>query len=741
MRLKQSKIIYFLSAFILTAVFFVGVYFLVRNDVNQTVQGNEVEVSSDTASSGGSDSGSSSSFNSSFGDGFSVSSDWYGSDSDWLGSTEDDGSGFGSEEEDNGGGGDDDDGLGEGEEGSGWEGDDGPGGSDDEGLGDGDEGLGDGGDEGVGDGTGEGDDNGGFGEGEDEADGEGIESVWFNIKDYGASKYIYLYQNSLGKYTGEGEHGFKAGKIYELDEGDLDPLNYFANVLRASGYTTEDAEIELKASKDRLYPYFTKKIWESDQGELQYTAEYYYYDFLSSGWSGLTSLAEAFDGKYASQESNYSAFVDGNYTDISRALREFLLQYLEDRGIIVEDYNDQLALIRDVAACVRTASWYNIKMADTAASEKAYKGKDIVTHFLTSDTGGVCRHYAMTATMIYRALGLPARYVYGFAVPTEQNKWVIWGDDMWEQGHAWTEIYLSGYGWVPVEVTGSSSDAPWIPEYPEDSEWYPDDYDGEGFPWYPDEDGEYPWYPGEDEGDGEGDIPGGGGDNSSGTPGGDNSSGKPGGDNSSSGSGGNSSSSDYRPDESTGDKDDTPDDDTDDDDDSKKYDVTVRVITPSAEMVYDGTPLYDTNIIVEFVDGVEYEWEIAKKTSIKTVGIYKNVIVINVYDETGKKLRVKQISAFGTLEIKARKLIITTESAMESGDEAFVLTCEKYTVEGLLSEHKANVVITGEQVGPGSSQNTIDISKLKIKTVTGTDVTKNYEIIYKYGTLTVLPEG
>jgi hypothetical protein len=58
--------------------------------------------------------------------------------------------------------------------------------------------------------------------------------------------------------------------------------------------------------------------------------------------------------------------------------------------------------------------------------------------------------------MLYRALGVPARYVEGFMVEASAGSEI----DVQNPGHAWVEIYIDGVGWVQVEVTGSAQEAP-----------------------------------------------------------------------------------------------------------------------------------------------------------------------------------------------------------------------------------------------------------------------------------------
>ena len=47
---------------------------------------------------------------------------------------------------------------------------------------------------------------------------------------------------------------------------------------------------------------------------------------------------------------------------------------------------------------------------------KLPRGKDFIEYFLYENKRGYCAHYASAATMIFRAMGIPARYVEGYAV-------------------------------------------------------------------------------------------------------------------------------------------------------------------------------------------------------------------------------------------------------------------------------------------------------------------------------------
>jgi protein-glutamine gamma-glutamyltransferase len=66
---------------------------------------------------------------------------------------------------------------------------------------------------------------------------------------------------------------------------------------------------------------------------------------------------------------------------------------------------------------------------------------------------GYCVHLAHAAAYLLRAMGVPTRISTGYAVPEEQlsggSALLVKSGD----AHAWAEFYVSGTGWVPLEVT------------------------------------------------------------------------------------------------------------------------------------------------------------------------------------------------------------------------------------------------------------------------------------------------
>lgn len=92
--------------------------------------------------------------------------------------------------------------------------------------------------------------------------------------------------------------------------------------------------------------------------------------------------------------------------------------------------------------------------------------EDPAEYFLFESGKGYCQHFATAAVILYRMYGIPARYATGYAVKpsdfTEENgEFHAAVTD--ESAHAWVEICMPDYGWVPVETTPGGSEIPELP--------------------------------------------------------------------------------------------------------------------------------------------------------------------------------------------------------------------------------------------------------------------------------------
>ncbi|MBO4687096.1 MAG: transglutaminase domain-containing protein [Clostridiales bacterium] len=79
------------------------------------------------------------------------------------------------------------------------------------------------------------------------------------------------------------------------------------------------------------------------------------------------------------------------------------------------------------------------------------EGKDFVTWFMSESRSGFCVHFATTAAVLLRMVGVPTRYCTGYMVPTEVNGTVA--NVSMKHAHAWFEFFDPDYGWIIDDPT------------------------------------------------------------------------------------------------------------------------------------------------------------------------------------------------------------------------------------------------------------------------------------------------
>jgi hypothetical protein len=97
-------------------------------------------------------------------------------------------------------------------------------------------------------------------------------------------------------------------------------------------------------------------------------------------------------------------------------------------------------------------------------TEAGTSGSDIQA-FL-KHRAGFCQQYAAAMAWMVRSAGIPARVAFGFTRGTKSgNTYIITN----RNAHAWTEVYLDGFGWVPFDPTpaaqiAGSARTGWAPD-------------------------------------------------------------------------------------------------------------------------------------------------------------------------------------------------------------------------------------------------------------------------------------
>ena len=171
----------------------------------------------------------------------------------------------------------------------------------------------------------------------------------------------------------------------------------------------------------------------------------------ASAITDSTWLASS-ESVYAKSERVYASFVREHYLDIDDDERSAVEEYL-----FASDNWDTNANVSDAAVISRVRTMLSTLASDTDCPP-AYTGSAAFAKwFLGTAHEGNSAYFATVATLAFRSQGIPARYVEGYRASDEQIARAHRSGSALNltaaDAHAWTEVYLDGQGWTPVEVT------------------------------------------------------------------------------------------------------------------------------------------------------------------------------------------------------------------------------------------------------------------------------------------------
>ena len=254
--------------------------------------------------------------------------------------------------------------------------------------------------------------------------------------------FVYLKTQSYGDFNGGGF--IPADEYSLLFNGQYSASYILSLILTDKEYASKNMTIE---PVDNIYalPYYTlfgnqiSDVYVGGDAASQYILSYFPLDYytLISGYNieGLSEFEEA-----------YREFVKSNYLYIDNVTLEYMQSIIEAEGLVATDVD----IINKVARYIKQSASYSLDYDRSLDRED-----NIVVSFLRDYDEGICQHYAAAATMLFRALGIPARYTVGYMAEANAGERVKVSAF---NAHAWVEVYLDGMGWVKVEVTGTTKE-------------------------------------------------------------------------------------------------------------------------------------------------------------------------------------------------------------------------------------------------------------------------------------------
>lgn len=562
--------------------------------------------------------------------------------------------------------------------------------------------------------------------------GEGDGEVTVALRVYSdESGKIYLRLKSFGDYDGA---SWGQVPTYNVLLDDIYCLNYLTGIaLSSAGYESTLARIEVYGG-DYYLPYYTATgdlgdyeiqtddvLYSGDTSQI-YSLYYYIYDYVQDG-----AISPSL-GAYSADEQAYRQFVYQNYMAVPQSTAQFLQGIIDEQGFSLSDSD----IVGKVAAYVQGAATYNLEY-DRALDEE----EDIVVAFLQTYKEGICQHYASAATLLFRTLGIPARYTIGYVGETISEDWT---EITTQNAHAWVEVYIDGTGWVNVEVTGGG------PSFGDGTGGSGGGAGGENIELPPNAlsikpINEYMLYDGTSVLRPSGTVQG----IADLLAQGYTYSAVVSGEQKSVGFGESKIESFVLYDPNGMDV-------------TNQYDITygkgrlqvylqeLTVTTYGGEKVYDGTPLINSEYLIEgtYLSGHSLSALTTTGTQLHA-GSSLNAFNIIITDAEGNDVTYmyKINAVYGTLRVLPREITVTADSAEAVyTDGSTALTCSDYTITSdyetaLAAGDVAEVTVTGSQTNVGYSSNVV--GEVKITDADGNDVTSDYVIVKRDGTLRVNP--
>lgn len=302
--------------------------------------------------------------------------------------------------------------------------------------------------------------------------------------------YSYMWSDKIGEtdeeYSDTQYYYNRTGRILEFD------YNHNQEVTQSRHrMDVELVDKQLAGSEKTLFvPYYSlleekgeyrfvndgKVCYEGDISETEVQSYTFYTQDSRADESSIQDIyykdGEELPGsqEFTEKENDYyNDVIRKNYLSVPLENVETLSEFCEEYKL----YPGDADIVQKVIDVLTNQYDYTLRPGSVPA------GEEYVNYFLKNSKKGYCVHFATSATLLFRYLGVPARYAEGYVVDAQnfdmaeerkEEKVSDWISGVQAEnavveevpvtdanGHAWVEIYEYGLGWVPVEVTQAAS--------------------------------------------------------------------------------------------------------------------------------------------------------------------------------------------------------------------------------------------------------------------------------------------
>ena len=305
--------------------------------------------------------------------------------------------------------------------------------------------------------------------------------VPISIKAYDAKDY--LFSETVGVTAGPGATGFDNSELFTFTTDYVGTM-YFRNrsydTYRPQGWSNWYDDQSITYHPNSFIYDKARQVYNTSQvtidyrnpiigGVVPYYSNSYGYDniettdTLTNGDSAIYNFTnfELSAENIRRLSSTLIPFTTANYSAEQTYRNSQLFKYQEDGSSaynLIEDYINKAghnyrsgysgSIDSRVDVINRVKSDLHSEFVYDTAFRYTNSNIDPIASFFAQGTGS-SKQFATAATLIFRHMGMSARYVSGFGARSNGGTTTVYARNL----HAWCEVYFEGAGWVIVDPT------------------------------------------------------------------------------------------------------------------------------------------------------------------------------------------------------------------------------------------------------------------------------------------------